>query len=108
MSRKLLSVALLMLAPAVFAQTEGDPVAGQDKSVTCLGCHGIDGYRNAYPAYRVPKIGGQHADYLLTSLQAYASGERRHPTMNAQAGSLSEQDMADIAAYFEQAVEGGQ
>lgn len=108
MIRKLLPAVLLMLTPVVFAQPEGDPVAGESKAVTCLGCHGIEGYRNTYPSYHVPRLGGQHAEYLSTALQAYAAGERKHPTMQAQAASLSDQDIADIAAYFEQAVEEGQ
>lgn len=78
----------------------GDPEAGRYKAQTCLGCHGVEGYDNVYPSYKVPKIGGQHAEYLVSALQAYANGQRDHATMEAQAGALSEQDMQDIAAYF--------
>ncbi len=61
---------------------------------------GIPGYHNAYPSYRVPKVGGQHAEYIVAALKAYKAGQRPHKTMQAQASSLSDEDMADIAAYF--------
>lgn len=93
----------LCLAFATAAQAAGDPVAGELKAKTCLGCHGIDGYRNAYPTYHVPKVGGQYADYVVAALREYKAGTREHDTMQAQAASLSEQDMQDIAAYFAQA-----
>ena len=92
-----LLVAALLSSPA---QAEGDVEAGKVLAYTCLGCHGIPGYRNPYPSYRVPKLGGQHAAYIEIALKAYRSGERSHATMQAQAGSLSDQDIADIAAYF--------
>ena len=84
------------------AQTapHGDAVRGKALSYTCLGCHGIDGYRNAYPNYEVPEVGGQRADYIVAALQEYRSGQRDHTTMHAQASLLSDQDMADIAAFF--------
>jgi cytochrome c553 len=67
----------------------------------CGGCHGIDGWRTAYPeVYSVPKIGGQHPAYIVKALQAYKSGERSHPSMKAIAATLSDQDMADLAAYY--------
>lgn len=88
------------LAFAGLAQAEGDPVAGRVKAETCLGCHGIPQYKNAYPSYRVPKIAGQHAGRIVAALQAYKSGERQHPTMVAQAATLSDQDMQDLAAYL--------
>jgi cytochrome c553 len=78
----------------------GDPSAGEEKARMCAGCHGIAGWRNAYPAYSVPKLGGQHAEYLAAALNAYRSKERAHPTMQAVAASLSDQDIADLAAYF--------
>lgn len=90
------------LAWTVPAMAAGDPQAGATKSGLCAGCHGIPGYRNAYPAYRVPKLGGQHADYIVAALKAYQSQQRLHPTMHAIAASLSEQDMADLAAYYAQ------
>ncbi len=88
----------VFLAP--FASAKGDPQAGRIKAEGCLGCHGIAGYRNAYPSFRVPKVGGQSEPYLVAALKAYRSGDRAHPTMRAQGASLSDQDIADIAAYF--------
>ncbi|HSJ47425.1 MAG TPA: cytochrome c [Gammaproteobacteria bacterium] len=82
------------------ALAAGDPVAGKAKATTCLGCHGVPGYTNAYPTYRVPKLGGQHAQYLVAAMQAYKNGQRGHDTMHAQISSLSEQDMENIAAWF--------
>ena len=89
------SVAYAQEAPPV-----GNPERGKTLAYTCLGCHGIPGYKNAYPTYRVPKLEGQHPEYIVTALQAYKSGERSHMTMHSQASSLSAQDMADIAAFF--------
>ena len=83
-----------------FAQTPGNAGHGKDLANTCLGCHGVPGYRNAYPNYSVPKLEGQHPEYIVLALQAYRSGERSHLTMHSQASSLSDQNMADIAAYF--------
>lgn len=86
---------------AGLAQAGGDPKAGKDKTSMCAGCHGIDGWRTAYPkVYAVPKLGGQHADYVVAALKAYKSGERKHPSMSGIAASLSEQDMEDLAAYY--------
>lgn len=81
------------------AQT-GDAAAGARKAWLCAGCHGIPGWRNAYPAYRVPKLGGQHAQYLIAALKEYKEKQRAHPTMQAIAAGLSEQDIADLAAFF--------
>ena len=95
--------ATLLLAAALIAppaQAEGDPEAGRKIAYSCLGCHGIEGYRNAYPSYRVPKLGGQKAGYLEIALKGYRSGMRQHPTMVAQAKSLSDQDIADVSAYL--------
>jgi cytochrome c553 len=79
----------------------GDPVAGRQKTQMCAGCHGIEGWRTAYPeVYPVPRIAGQHPAYLVKALQAYKSGERSHPSMRAIAASLSDKDMADLAAYY--------
>jgi cytochrome c553 len=82
------------------ALAAGDPVAGKSKSFTCTGCHATPGWRNAYPAYREPKLWGQHAEYIVAALKEYQSGAREHGTMHAVAASLSDQDMADLAAYF--------
>jgi cytochrome c553 len=79
----------------------GDAKAGAQKVQMCQGCHGIAGWRTAFPeVYHVPKIGGQHAQYILASLKAYRSGERKHPSMRAIALSLTDKDMADLAAYY--------
>jgi len=71
------------------AQAEGDAENGELLAYTCMGCHGIEGYRNAYPSYRVPKLGGQKAGYIETALNAYRDGTRPHPTMQAQGTSLT-------------------
>lgn len=90
----LIAVSLPLTVPA------GDAEIGAAKAQTCLGCHGVPGYRNAYPEYRVPKIGGQTQQYLEDALRAYRDGGRDHPTMRAQARRLSDQDIQDIAAFF--------
>ena len=95
------AVALLLSSGFAVANPQtGDAAAGKIKAQPCLGCHGIPGYFNAYPSYHVPKVGGQHPEYIVAALKAYQSGQRGHPTMQAQAATLSEQDMADIAAFF--------
>lgn len=95
----LLSV-VCIASPLTAGAQEGDPKAGEIKAIPCMGCHGIPGYSNVYPTYHVPRVGGQHAQYLIAALKAYKNGERGHKTMQAQAASLSDQDMADIAAYL--------
>jgi len=79
---------------------DGSVERGRQIAYTCLGCHGIENYKNAYPSYRVPKLAGQHVTYLAAALKAYQSRERSHATMHSHAIALSEQDMADIAAYL--------
>jgi len=79
---------------------EGDAAAGKQAAETCQGCHGIEGYFNVYPSYHVPKIAGQAAAYVESSLKAYRDGSRQHGTMNANAANLSDQDIANIAAYI--------
>jgi cytochrome c553 len=86
--------------PAQQADLKADPAHGKAISYTCLGCHGVEGYKNAYPNYSVPELQGQHPEYLVQALKEYRSGERSHFTMHSQAEELSDQDMADIAAYF--------
>jgi len=93
--------AVLSFSCAQAVHAEGDPAAGQKKFYTCFGCHGIDNYRNAYPDYSVPKLRHQNAAYIVAALKEYRSGERPHATMHAQAVSLSDQDMEDIAAYLQ-------
>ena len=95
------STAALLIAAAFISQpalAEGDVAAGKEIGYTCLGCHGIEGYRNAYPSFRVPKLGGQKAGYLEIALKGYRAGTRKHPTMVAQASSLTDQEIADVAA----------
>jgi cytochrome c553 len=91
----------LSLSWSLGAQAAGNPTEGEKKFYTCYGCHGIDNYRNAYPDYSVPKLRHQHASYIVAALQEYRSGERPHATMHAQAASLSDQDIEDIAAYLQ-------
>jgi len=78
----------------------GDPEAGKLKSYTCTGCHGIPGYKNVYPTFHVPKLGGQNEAYIAAALKSYRAGERNHKTMELQSQALSDEDIADIAAYF--------
>ena len=78
----------------------GNAENGKQLTYTCDGCHGVEGYRNAYPHYHVPLIGGQSEVYLTNALQEYRKGTRKHPTMQAQAKSFSDQDIADIAAFL--------
>lgn len=106
----LLALAFLAgLGGAAHAQTPagvgqvGDPQAGERKIAMCAGCHGIPGYRSGFPEqHRVPMIVGQPAGYMVAALTAYRKGERKHPTMRAIAGSLTDEDMADIAAFYAQ------
>jgi cytochrome c553 len=90
---------LLIAMPSVAAQA-ADTKRGAELGYTCHGCHGIENYKNAFPVYSVPKLGGQHAAYLVVALKGYASKERGHATMHAHASSMSEADMADVAAYL--------
>ena len=89
-----------VLAMSTQAYAAGDAAQGAITGETCLGCHGVTSYSNVYPTYRVPKLGGQHAEYLAAALKAYRSGERKHPTMQAQSARLTDQQINDIAAYF--------
>jgi cytochrome c553 len=102
MNRRLISVALagLLLGGGTTAAADGDATAGRQKAETCLGCHAVTGYYNVYPSYRVPKLGGQSAGYIESALKAYKAGTRQHDTMHANAENLSDQDMADIAAFM--------
>ena len=104
-STRVPAIALLVLGTTCAtmpagAQT-GNAQAGSEKIAMCLGCHEIPGWRTAYPeVYRVPMIAGQHPQYIVKALQEYRSGERSHPSMRAIAGSLSDEDMANLAAYY--------
>ena len=98
----LLSGGLLLAAITPAYALTGNPARGRQLSFFCQGCHGIKGWRNAYPPYSEPKLAGQQPDYIVNALKEYKSGARVHPTMHAIASSLSDQDMADLAAYFAQ------
>ena len=97
--RKILFILLLCLT-SFSAFAAGDYEAGKIKAYTCTGCHGIAGYKNTYPMYHVPRIGGQTREYVVIALQGFKSGERKHSTMNLQAEALSNQDIEDIAVYL--------
>jgi len=106
MLRSFLAAALLLAAPLALAQQaapqKGDAdLAHRNKTAMCIGCHGIPGYKTAFPAvYHVPMIAGQQPGYIISALKAYRSGERSHPSMRGIAASLTDQDMADLAAYY--------
>ena len=98
----LLLAALVASAGAVPTAQAQDAAAGEKKAAMCIGCHGIVGYQASFPEiHRVPMIAGQGAKYIVVALTAYKKGERKHPTMRGIAGSMSEADMADLAAYYE-------
>lgn len=105
--------AALAQAPAATPSTPASPAAaaspapltgnaerGKELTYTCQGCHGVTGYKNAYPNYHVPRIGGQAPQYLVNALTEYKEGKRKHPTMQAQAQTFSAQDIADIATFI--------
>ena len=87
-------------ATAATATAGGDIERGRVLAYTCQGCHGVTGYKNAYPNYHVPMIGGQSERYLVNALTEYQQGGRKHPTMQAQAEGFSDRDIADIAAFL--------
>jgi cytochrome c553 len=94
-------LAASLSALAFGAHAAGDPVAGRKKNFQCEGCHGIPGYKTAFPeVYKVPKLGGQHPGYIVAALKAYKKGERDHGTMRAIAADMSDKDMEDLAAYY--------
>ncbi|MCO4860268.1 cytochrome c [Cupriavidus sp. WGtm5] len=103
--KKLLTMVVLgAAATAVQAQeVKGNGDAAKDKVAMCIGCHGIPGYRASFPEiYEVPLLGGQSAKYIENALKAYQKGERKHPTMRSIAATLTEQDIANVAAYYSQ------
>jgi len=103
---KKLTLTLALAAMATLAAAQ-DVDAGSKKVAQCIGCHGIPGYQASFPeVYKVPKIAGQSADYIVAALTAYGKGDRKHPTMRAVAGTMSEQDMKDVAAYYAQLGQG--
>jgi cytochrome c553 len=95
-----MSLTVALLGVPALASAAGDAARGEKLAYTCHGCHGIPHYKNAYPVYSVPKLGGQHANYVVAALKGYASQERAHATMHSHAATMSEQDMADMAAYL--------
>jgi cytochrome c553 len=98
-----LTLAFAVAVPALAQDgaPKGEAAAAKAKNSMCIGCHGVSGYRTAFPdVYEVPKIGGQSPAYIVKALEAYKSGERSHPSMQGIARSLSAQDMADFAAYY--------
>ncbi len=101
---KLVAPLLLALAGLVATAAQAQDVKrGEQRAAQCIGCHGIPGYQASFPeVHKVPMISGQGADYIVASLQAYAKGERKHPTMRGIAGMLSEQDMLDLGAFYAQ------
>ena len=104
LKRIALLLAVSVVTTASFAQdVKGDAKAGESKNAMCVGCHGIEGYQSSFPeVYKVPRIAGQPESYIAAALKAYRAGERKHPTMRAVAGSLTDQDVADLAKYYEQ------
>jgi cytochrome c553 len=105
---KLLSLVSAFIVASVTTLAHGQDIkgnadVGKTKAAQCIGCHGIKGYQASFPEiYRVPMISGQGAKYISNALSAYQKGERKHPTMGAIAAPLSEQDMADLGAYYSQ------
>src|SRR5450830_1814735 len=97
---------LVVVCATVFSanaqEIKGDIKAGEKKIAMCIGCHGIQGYQASFPeVYKVPMISGQGAKYIVSALSAYKKGDRKHPTMRGIAAGLSDQDIADVAAYYE-------
>lgn len=93
---------MLALAGAPFVAQAQDAIKGEQKAAMCIGCHGIVGYQASFPEiHRVPMISGQNAKYIVAALNAYKKGERKHPTMRGISASLSDADMADLAAFYE-------
>ena len=102
--KKLFSLLIALAATGLsFSAQAQDAKAGEKKAAMCIGCHGIPGYQASFPEiYKVPMIAGQGSKYIVSALTAYRKGDRKHPTMRAIAASLSDQDMADLAAFYEQ------
>ena len=107
--RTLISFALTLLISGTFcsAAMAQDAAAGQKKAQLCIGCHGIPGYQASFPEiHKVPMIAGQNADYIVSALTAYRKGERMHPTMKGIAATLTDQDMADLGAFYSAQAQG--
>ena len=101
--RPLVALALAIgLVGTALAQDAADPAAARQKVAMCIGCHGITGYQASFPeVHKVPKISGQNAKYIAAALTAYRKGERKHPTMKGVSATLTDQDIADISAFYE-------
>jgi cytochrome c553 len=97
MRKPLLILAAIALGTALTTHAKGNVEAGKAKSTTCAACHGADGI-STVPSF--PKLAGQHYDYLVQALRDYRTGKRKNPIMAGQAANLSDEDMADLAAYF--------
>ena len=98
---KALTVLLALTGTVSMTQAQ-DAAAGQKKAAMCIGCHGIPGYQASFPeVHKVPMISGQNAKYIASALGAYKKGERKHPSMRAIATTLSDQDIADLSAFYE-------
>jgi len=95
-----LALAAVFLVSTVPAEAAGDAASGKVVGYTCLGCHGIDTYKNVYPTFSVPKLRGQHPEYIVAALKEYREGDRSHATMHAHASTLTDQQMEDVAAYL--------
>lgn len=101
MSKKLLLAAAVLAVSPLVSAADGNAENGRNKASMCIGCHEIPGYKASFPkVYSVPKLAGQGAGYIASALGAYRKGDRDHPTMRGIAGSLSDQDIADLAAYY--------
>ncbi len=100
MRNTVMTLALSCLVGIGTAWAEEDTERGRILAETCVGCHGVEGYTNAYPTYKVPRIAGQHEAYLVDSLQNYRETNRQHPTMVGQSQALSEEQIRDISAYL--------
>lgn len=99
-NKKTIAFALVAAAPLI-ATAQGNAEAAKTKVAMCVGCHEIAGYKASFPSvYSVPRIAGQSPQYIESALQAYRKGDRSHPTMRGVAGGLSDQDIADLAAYY--------
>ena len=97
------SLVACVTTPVLAQDAQGDAKAGEKKIAMCIGCHGIVGYQASFPeVYRVPMISGQGAKYIASALNAYKKGERKHPSMRGIATTLTDQDIADVAAYYAQ------
>lgn len=101
MMKLMLALSIFLIFGTAQASETNDKSTISDKTSMCVGCHGIPGYKTAFPsAYHVPKLGGQHAEYLVKALEGYKNGTRSHPTMTALVKTLSQKDIEELAAYY--------